>query len=87
MAWLTTGNIFSLSHPIKYKRAGIKIHHASHLELTAALLGKSSEENCFLPVRMAEKIAKFRFSFVAAFLAKVENNRNPLSKRQLKLYV
>lgn len=86
MAWLTTGNIFSLSHPIKYKGAGIKIHPTPHLELTTALLGRSSEENYFLPYIngcLSEKIAKFSFSFVAAFLANVANNRNPVSKRHV----
>lgn len=29
----------------------MKIHHAPHLELTTALLGKLSEENYFLPYK------------------------------------
>lgn len=34
-----------------------------------------------------EKIAKFSFSFAAAFIAKVAKNRNPVSKRLLELRV
>lgn len=36
---------------------------------------------------MSEKIAKFSLSFVAAFLASVANDKDPVSERQLEPHV